>query len=578
MKASFLGSISNKNLVSRRVDTEKNHPTRYKEMSPFHLTPGLFDAAQPDLTPSPDQGPVSDASARRPSTQGEIMLDQKLRSGSPHLHPFFQTGAAAVPATAGLGWNESSAGPRAYGSLFVNAWNSGRRYSSADLVLYGVKARAGVDGAGEEQAGRGNEMQGTNQKTKSQTISQSLLGPAQTRPTLLVSTVPKSPSPLSSKSVITVSSCEDDTAAAEQQVSVANFDGLKAPAYPEKSDSGRAGKASVPVSPRTAPMTVASNWDGDAGPGGAIKVPSPTDRVPSSASSVASNSLSDACSSSSSSSDETADTEATSPERSPDGDETPIARVPDDLEKTFKRASRREPPRGRRRVRASTGPDVLDRYGTPEMPRGSAKFPHIPASAGLTPRMPGHQGHVKHLPRAEKLPMSGYELLASTISSSPPCWSSSTAAAVATPSRLSTFVGSHRFASRRNSAASLVTTSTSSVRSGSEEAETELCDGAGTNASSANLKPIYRRFEALNHRMLLHLQDELSELEEQLHRLDTTDTQTRRLPSRILPASRRAEHQAGGELQWHKADILGKIGFKLGQYSRWSSSSRYLLS
>lgn len=545
-------------------------------MPSFHLTPGLLDAAQPDIAPSPDQGPVLDAPARRPSTQGEIMLDRKLRSGSPHLHPFFQTGAAVVPATAGVGWNDNSASSRANSNLFVNTWNSGRRYSSADLVLHGVKARAGVDGAGEEQAGRENEMKGTNQNRQSQTISQNLLSPAQTRPTLLVSTVPKSPSPLSSKSVITVSSCEDDTAAAEQQVSVANFNGLKAPAYPER-DSGCTGKTSVPVSPRTAPMTVSSNWDGDAGPGDATKVPSPTDRVPSSASSVASNSPSDTCSSSSSSSDETADTEATSPERSPDGDETPIARVPDDLEKTFKRASRREPPRGRRRARASTGPDVLDRYGTPEMPRGTAKFPHIPASAGLTPRIPGYQGHVKHLPRAEKLPMSGYELLASTISSSPSSWSSSTAAAVATPSRLSTFVGSQRFASRRSSAASFVTTSTSSVRSGSEEAETGLGSGAGTDAPNASLKPIYRRFEALNHRMLLHLQDELSELEEQLHRLDTTDTQTRRLPSRILPASRRAEHLAGGELQWHKADILGKIEFKLGQYSKWSSSSRYLL-
>lgn len=81
------------------------------------------------------------------------------------------------------------------------------------------------------------------------------------------------------------------------------------------------------------------------------------------------------------------------------------------------------------------------------------------------------------------------------------------------------------------------------------------------------LKPIYRRFEALNHRLLLHLQDELSELEEQLHRLDTADTQTRRLQNCILPASRRAEYLAGGELQWHRTDILGKIGFKLGQYS-----------
>lgn len=148
-------------------------------------------------------------------------------------------------------------------------------------------------------------------------------------------------------------------------------------------------------------------------------------------------------------------------------------------------------------------------YGTPEMPRGNANLPHVSPSL-LTPRA-SNFGHVKHLPRAEKLPLSGYELLAS---------------------RLST---------------------------------------AGAPAADApvepQLKPIYRRFEPLNHRLLLHLQDELCELEEQLHRLDTADTQNRRLQNGILPASRRADSQTPGELQWHKTDILGKIGFKLEQYS-----------
>ncbi|KAK8084099.1 hypothetical protein PG996_002880 [Apiospora saccharicola] len=148
-------------------------------------------------------------------------------------------------------------------------------------------------------------------------------------------------------------------------------------------------------------------------------------------------------------------------------------------------------------------------YGTPERPRGNANLPHVSPSL-LTPRA-SNFGHVKHLPRAEKLPLSGYELLAS---------------------RLST---------------------------------------AGAPAADApvepQLKPIYRRFEPLNHRLLLHLQDELCELEEQLHRLDTADTQNRRLQNGILPASRRADSQTAGELQWHKTDILGKIGFKLEQYN-----------
>lgn len=120
------------------------------------------------------------------------------------------------------------------------------------------------------------------------------------------------------------------------------------------------------------------------------------------------------------------------------------------------------------------------------------------------------------LPRAEKLPVTGYELLAS---------------------RLSAFPGSD-------------------------------------NENGGRIKPMYRKFEALNHRLLLHLQDELSELEEQLHRLDHADTQSRRTDRHgyIIPASRRLAAQAGGELQWHKTDVLGKIGYKLNQYNQALSS------
>ncbi|KAJ3557793.1 hypothetical protein NPX13_g9856 [Xylaria arbuscula] len=81
------------------------------------------------------------------------------------------------------------------------------------------------------------------------------------------------------------------------------------------------------------------------------------------------------------------------------------------------------------------------------------------------------------------------------------------------------------------------------------------------------IRPIYRRFETLNHRILLHLQDEICELEDQLRHIDIADTQNRRLPNGIVPASRRAESVSGSELHWHKTDILGKIGFKLEQYN-----------
>lgn len=237
------------------------------------------------------------------------------------------------------------------------------------------------------------------------------------------------------------------------------------------------------------------------------------------------------------SSERTTDTErSSSPERSVESDETPVATVLNSIESSLHTIDTK---------RRSSLFDI-DRYGTPEMPRGTANLPHIPVSV-LTPRVP-NQGHPKHLPRAEKLPLSGYELLASRISASSAAdpmprshpGSSASSSSTATP---------REHIPRRHSSASNIF-----YRNSLLEPE-------------PTIQPIYRRFKAMNHRLLLHLQDELSELEEQLHRLDTADTQTRRLQNRILPASRRAEAQAGGELQSHKADILAKIGLKLGQYS-----------
>lgn len=262
---------------------------------------------------------------------------------------------------------------------------------------------------------------------------------------------------------------------------------------------------------------------------------SPTAPSTSSSSSNTSSPQSDA------SSQKTADTDLSIQEHEVAGDETPIAPIPVSANRSFHGAPEAQSRRG-----SVSNPD---RYGTPEMPRGTAKLPHLPAS-DLTPRL-SNQGHPKYLPRAEKLPMSGYELLASSISS--------TGTSSTSRSRLSAFLGSppppKRYDSRRHSSASFITVP------------------AGALEEEVTVKPIYRKFEVLNHRLLLQLQDELSELEEQLHRLDTTNTQTRRLQSSILPASRRAESLAGGELQWHKSDILSKIGLKLGEYSMFAPIS-----
>ncbi|KIW03052.1 uncharacterized protein PV09_05703 [Verruconis gallopava] len=83
------------------------------------------------------------------------------------------------------------------------------------------------------------------------------------------------------------------------------------------------------------------------------------------------------------------------------------------------------------------------------------------------------------------------------------------------------------------------------------------------------VKPLYRRFEELNHRVLLHLQDEISELEEELRALDEVIAQMSSLPDdTIHPASRRIEARYGSEVHFRRTQILGKIFLKLQQYNQ----------
>ncbi|RYP08297.1 hypothetical protein DL765_008839 [Monosporascus sp. GIB2] len=184
---------------------------------------------------------------------------------------------------------------------------------------------------------------------------------------------------------------------------------------------------------------------------------------------------------------------STSPERSVNGGDMGSVRTPN--------APRMEPGKLRRHS-----------HGAPDIPYADANLPHLSPNV-TTPRAP-NQGPFTYPPRADKIPLTGYELLASQLSTGCP------------------------------------------YRVG------------------RTLRPIYRRFEALNHRVLLYIQDEICELEEQLHQLDAVDTQDRRLQSCILPASRRAAQKAGSDLHWRRMDILGKIGFKLEQYNNVLSSFR----
>lgn len=81
-----------------------------------------------------------------------------------------------------------------------------------------------------------------------------------------------------------------------------------------------------------------------------------------------------------------------------------------------------------------------------------------------------------------------------------------------------------------------------------------------------DITPMYRKFEYLHHRVLLHLQDELSELEEHLRITDEFLTQLARNDSGspANPASRRKEWYSGDH---RRTDLLGRIFQKQEQYS-----------
>jgi hypothetical protein len=74
--------------------------------------------------------------------------------------------------------------------------------------------------------------------------------------------------------------------------------------------------------------------------------------------------------------------------------------------------------------------------------------------------------------------------------------------------------------------------------------------------------PIYRRYASLNHRLLLHIQDELAVLEEELGRLDYDDASDRTQHDHIRPASRREEGKRGIA----RDELMKNVSFKLEQY------------
>ena len=90
--------------------------------------------------------------------------------------------------------------------------------------------------------------------------------------------------------------------------------------------------------------------------------------------------------------------------------------------------------------------------------------------------------------------------------------------------------------------------------------------------TSSSIRPAYRKFEALHHRVLLHIQDELCELEEQLRRMDEIAAQmSAQKNSGVLPpASRREEAFYGNDLHVNRTHLLGHIFVKMEQYRKFS--------
>ncbi|CAN9468114.1 unnamed protein product [Alternaria alternata] len=104
----------------------------------------------------------------------------------------------------------------------------------------------------------------------------------------------------------------------------------------------------------------------------------------------------------------------------------------------------------------------------------------------------------------------------------------------------------------------------------SRSTESRSSSGSHSRNGKKGLVPMYRKFEHLNHRVLLHLQDETSELEEELRNLDECIAQItpRDADGYAYPASRRGDARFGGEMHFKRTELLGRIYQKLEQYNK----------
>lgn len=93
----------------------------------------------------------------------------------------------------------------------------------------------------------------------------------------------------------------------------------------------------------------------------------------------------------------------------------------------------------------------------------------------------------------------------------------------------------------------------------------------------SGFSPLYRRFENLNHRVLLHLQDEISQMEEDLHTLDEYEEMHRAATAeqegtKPPPGSRRLEVQSQvySSLHRRRMELMDALTQKTEQYSKFA--------
>lgn len=151
----------------------------------------------------------------------------------------------------------------------------------------------------------------------------------------------------------------------------------------------------------------------------------------------------------------------------------------------------------------------IHNYGAPETPRGNGPFPyfqppHFP-NPMVGPNPMTAPNPMLPQPRAERPPLSGYDLLAA-----------------------------------------------------------KLTDDVG---GGAPITAMYRRFECINHRVLLSLQDQITVLEENLLDMDEIDSGNRLQAGIPLPASEREERVSNHDFHLSKVRLLGQLAQKLQIYS-----------